>query len=454
VGNAERDPIGPEGPSIRVGLLNAPTVHFSLSGRYRVASSGEILESGDYTASAQGSRVTIAGYQSARGASLDLSPLEFESCRTTIHAVTIGVDFHWQRQESQQFQGSLLLIPRGDDVLVVNRLPLENYLVSVISSEMSALCPSELLRAHSIVSRSWLLAQIRSNSGVSPSLTRPATAHSSEIIRWYDRESHVDFDVCADDHCQRYQGISKAFSAEAFDAVQSTRGCVLIFDDEVCDARYSKSCGGVTEEFRTAWADRDVPYLSAVRDFDTGAASLMPNLTGEEAARSWIESSPPAFCNPRSTELLARILPDFDQETRDFYRWRVDYSQQELRQIITERLGDDLGPITDLKPLTRGKSGRIIRLEILGGRESLVVGKELEIRRILSRSHLYSSAFIVRTQQQTDAKYPERFTLVGAGWGHGVGLCQIGAAVMAGEGYQHRHILEHYFSGVELKSLY
>jgi peptidoglycan hydrolase-like amidase len=444
-----------EEPIIRVGLVIAPTIRFDLAGHYKT-STGEILGSGNYEASSEGHEVRLGGHDATTSV-LTLSPLDPESCRATIHDVTIGVDFHWQQRESQQFQGNIVLVARPEGLLALNELPLENYLVSVISSEMSASCPQELLCAHAIVSRSWLLAQMQrkapsptANAGRPPSSQPPAT----EIIRWYDRESHEDFDVCADDHCQRYQGISKAFSAEVFDAVRSTRGRVLMFEGEVCDTRYSKSCGGMTEEFRAAWEDRDVPYLSAIYDGTDSPALARKPLDVEVNAGAWIESVPPAFCNTRSTELLSRILPSFDQQTLDFYRWRIVYTQEELSEIVGQRLGVDLGRITELKPLLRGKSGRIVRLHIIGSRGSLVVGKELEIRRTLSRSHLYSSAFVVQTEKRDASEQPEKFTLIGAGWGHGVGLCQIGAAVMADSGDSHQQILQHYFTGAELRSIY
>jgi peptidoglycan hydrolase-like amidase len=348
---------------------------------------------------------------------------------------------------------------------LINELPLESYLVSVISSEMSAACPPELLRAHSVVSRSWLLAQLSktaSRTGLEQAATIQADSRMidnppGEIIRWYDRESHTDFDVCADDHCQRYQGISKAFSPEAFDAIRNTRGRVLVSNDEVCDARYSKSCGGMTEVYRAAWEQREVTYLASAYDGPGEISDYLMPLTIEANAEAWITSSPPAYCNNISPELLGRILPGFDQETRDFYRWQVSYSQDELREILQARLGVDFGSILALEPLERGESGRIIRLRIRGEAKTIVIGKELEIRRALSRSHLYSSAFVVlaaRDERDRAKNYPKQFRLIGAGWGHGVGLCQIGAAVMADQGHTHIEILAHYFKGTTLRSLY
>lgn len=440
-------------PTIRVGLITgAREVKFALAGGF-AADAGESAGDGAYTASAENGSVKLNGV--ARSQEFALSPSDFDSCRFTVHGVKIGIDFHWQREESQQFQGNLRLVAGGDSLTVINELPLESYLVSVISSEMSALCPAELLRAHAVVSRSWLLAQLRrAASGPTPA-SEQIKVSSGEMIRWYDRESHRGFDVCADDHCQRYQGISKAFSQAAFDAVQDTRARTLVFSDEICDARYSKSCGGMTEVYRAAWEDKEAPYLSSVYDVPGSEPSgySMP-LSNDANAEAWIASSPPAYCGVVTPELLARIVPAFDQETPDFYRWRVDYTQEELSEILHSRLERDFGRVRALKAVERGESGRIIKLRIVGERQTLVIGKELEIRRALSRSHLYSSAFVVRAEHGHLSDYPARFTLIGAGWGHGVGLCQIGAAVMADRGHTHEEILSHYFKNAKTIALY
>jgi SpoIID/LytB domain protein len=388
-----------------------------------------------------------------------LTPADFDASRATIHGITIGVDFHWETSESQTFQGSVVLSPQADRLLVINELPLEAYLVSVISSEMSASAPRELLRAHAIVSRSWLLAQMRNRYKQTSDVVHDTDASpdgipETEMIRWWDRENHADFDVCADDHCQRYQGISKAFSKEAFEAVRDTRGKVLMWGDEICDARYSKSCGGMTEEFRAAWDDRELPYLRARYDAEGETAGYQMPLTVESNAEEWIKSKPAAFCNTDSVEVLARMLPGFDQETRDFFRWRVEYSNDELTRIILDRAGLDLGRLVSLEAIERGKSARIIRLKIVGEKRTVVIGKELQIRRALSRSHLYSSAFVVEAQRDSSSAYPANFTLIGAGWGHGVGLCQIGAAVMADQDFRHESILAHYFDRTSLREFY
>ncbi len=356
-----------------------------------------------------------------------LTPADFASCAFALDDVTIGIGFHWERKERQVFRGTLRITRRSGGLTAINDVSLEDYVTSVISSEMSASCPIELLKAHAVISRSWL-------KGALPG-PGPPQPPDHEILRWYGRETHGDFEVCADDHCQRYQGITKAFSAAASEAVRATAGEFLRYNGAICDARFSKACGGITERYATAWDDRDVPYLRPVYDGAAPSCSYSPE--------TWIRSTPAAYCNTRDRELLARILPGFDQETQDFYRWQVEYTAEELGELVRSRLGLDLGPIRDLQPLARGPSGRIFRLKISGERDAIIIGKELEIRRALSRSHLYSSAFVVDRESG-------RFVLRGAGWGHGVGLCQIGAAVMASEGKSYREILRHYYRGAEI----
>ncbi|MGC2495885.1 SpoIID/LytB domain-containing protein [Candidatus Binatus sp.] len=359
-----------------------------------------------------------------------LTPSDLASCAFALEDVTIGIGFHWERKERQVFRGTFRLIKRESGLTVINDVPLEEYVTSVISSEMSASCPLELLKAHAVISRSWLwfpkVNPARAASG-------QRQAHDPhEILRWYGREAHPDFDVCADDHCQRYQGITKAFSPAAAEAVRATAGEFLRYNGMICDARFSKCCGGITERYATAWEDADIPYLESISDSAAQSHSYTPE--------AWIRSSPPAYCHTNDSELLSRVLPGFDQETQDFYRWQVAYTPEELADLINKRLGVALGPIRDLQALARGPSGRIYRLKVTGERDYIIIGKELEIRRALSRTHLYSSAFVVDTE-------PDRFVLRGAGWGHGVGLCQIGAAVMANEGKTYTEILQHYYRG-------
>ena len=356
-----------------------------------------------------------------------LVPADPETCAFALDDVTIGIGFHWERKERQVFRGALRVLRRPGGLTVVNELPLEAYVASVISSEMSATCPLELLKAHAVISRSWL------KGPAARGVASPSASPEGEILRWYGREAHADFEVCADDHCQRYQGITKAVSPAVEAAVRATDGEMLLFGGAICDARFSKCCGGLTERYATAWDDQEVPYLVS---FPDGLRDPLP-----ADLESFVRSSPAAFCNTTDAALLARILPGFDQETTDFFRWTVTWDPAELGALVAARLGVDLGPIVALEPLARGPSGRIFRLRIAGERGAIVVGKELEIRRALSRSHLYSSAFVV------DRDDAGRFVLTGAGWGHGVGLCQIGAAVMAERGYGYREILAHYYPG-------
>jgi stage II sporulation protein D len=361
--------------------------------------------------------------------------------------VTIGIRFHWERKEDQVFEGNLILTARdAANITIINEISLENYLVSVISSEMSGTAPREFLKVHSIISRSWLLAALERKNAAKIPVGRPGT---DELIRWYNREDHDIFDVCADDHCQRYQGVTKIISDMAADAVNETRGHVIAYGGKICDARYFKACGGITENYETAWEDTPIPYLVSISD----AEDALPAIGSEEKAAEWIQSSPDVYCNTQDEELLAEILPGFDRETTHFFRWKVEYSRIQLEEIIRQKSRIDFGTLHDLKPLERGPSGRIKRLKITGSKQSIVIGKELEIRRWLSPTHLYSSAFIVSAHGGTDGS-PDRFIFDGAGWGHGVGLCQIGAAVMAKKGFTARDILGHYFTGAEIAKIY
>jgi SpoIID/LytB domain protein len=366
-----------------------------------------------------------------------------------LEGVTIGVNFHWERAENQVFKGSLKLITGEDNLIAVNIIDVEEYLISVISSEMSAKASLELLKAHAVISRSWLLAQIEKNkiAQAKDHVSQSFIETDEEIIRWYDKEDHSLFDVCADDHCQRYQGITRASSNIEMvkRAVSETRGQVLYSEGRICDARFSKCCGGVFEEFQNCWEDTPVPYLVKRRDSESPLD--IPNLANEEEAGKWIRTSPHAFCNTTDKSILEQVLNNYDQETVDFYRWKVSYSRQELSELVKKRSGIDFGLIQELIPVQRGTSGRLVKLKIVGDKKTLIIGKELEIRRILSSSHLYSSAFTVDVEGDT-------FVLTGAGWGHGVGLCQIGAAVMGAKGYGWRNILSHYYIGAEIKELY
>lgn len=370
-----------------------------------------------------------------------------------LRGVTIGINFHWERKENQSFRGSVKFIIENSKVTAINILGVEEYLTSVISSEMSATASIELLKAHAVISRSWLLAQIEKNEEITQSGSEYNTMIETEeeLIKWYDREDHTRFDICADDHCQRYQGITRASTAIVRAAIEQTRGELLMHDRKICDARYSKSCGGVFEEFHNCWEEKDMPYLVKQRDSKT--ETIIPDLTVEDNARVWILNSPESFCNTSDKKVLSQVLNNYDQETVNFYRWEVRYSAEQLSELIKKRSGTDYGDIIDLIPVQRGTSGRLIKLKIVGSKRTRIIGKELEIRRTLSESHLYSSAFIVEKIGGTAGK-PQEFLLKGAGWGHGVGLCQIGAAVMGEKGYKYNEILMHYFPGASVEKRY
>lgn len=433
-------------PEISVGIVNAQEIHFTLNARF--LAKGETV-SGNQQVSFEEGGILWNGNVYRE---LMFTPLD-EDSSFSLYDVTIGINFHWERQETQSFIGTLKLVVYEGKITAINILPAEDYLTSVISSEMNATSSLEFLKAHAVVSRSWLLAQIEKRKAMSKkqgdffSFVKTDT----EYIRWYDREDHTIFDVCADDHCQRYQGITKATNQSVAEAVKATRGQVMMYKNSICDARFSKCCGGITEEFDTCWENKKYPYLTAVRDDKNDAA--MPDLTIEEEADKWIRSTPDGFCNTHDKHILSQILNNYDQETTNFYRWKVRYTQEELAELIRTNTKCDYGQIIDLIPVERGKSGRISKLKIVGTLKTLIIGKELEIRRTLSDTHLFSSAFVVdKGPQQDDA--PAWFELTGAGWGHGVGLCQIGAAVMGEKGYNYNDILLHYYKDADIRKLY
>ena len=345
--------------------------------------------------------------------------LQFSAGSFTLYGVTIGVDFHWQRSRDLSYSGILEFIVEGDKITAVNKVDVEEYLLSVISSEMKASAGVEFLKAHAVISRSWVLSQIRdkrrSKAGANGMVDTP-----EKYIHWFDHEDHTAFDVCADDHCQRYQGINMAVGDNVRQALADTCGEVLAYGGNICDARFSKCCGGVSEVFSTCWEDEDYPYLQSVKD---------------------------PFCDTSDAEILSQVLNDYDLETQDFYRWEQRYTQEELSELICRRSGIDFGVVEDLVPLERGVSGRIKRLLVKGSERTMEIGKELIIRRWLSESHLKSSAFEIR-REGTD------FVMEGRGWGHGVGLCQIGAAVMGSRGYNYKEILAWYYPGAEIEKCY
>jgi SpoIID/LytB domain protein len=436
-------------PDVTVGIVSAQKIHFSLNKPY-LAKGEKVL--GEQVVEFSEGGVLWNGNQYSQ---LTFHPQSADAS-FSLSNVTIGVNFHWERKETQTFLGTLRFVVESDKIVAINELPVEKYLESVISSEMSATSSLELLKAHAVISRSWLLAQMKKRREVAESGNNffSFTKKEDTLIRWYDREDHTLFDVCADDHCQRYQGITKETSPHVAEAIRQTKGQILMDGEEICDARFSKCCGGITEEFQYCWEDTPKTYLTAVRDIALGVEHTLPNLTNEEEAEKWIRFNPPAFCNTQDKKILSEVLNDYDQETVNFYRWKETLSQEKLQQLIADKLKMDLGAILDMKAVERGKSGRISKLQIIGTEKTFTIGKELEIRRMLSDSHLLSSAFVVDKYDMDEQGVPQRFELIGAGWGHGVGLCQIGAAVMGEQGYHYDAILLHYYQGAEIKKLY
>lgn len=455
-------------PKVEVGILFEPQIEFILLTPYHV--SGKEVN-GKQTVTYDEGKILWNGRQYDE---LMFEPLQESVAAFELLDVTIGINFHWERKEDQRFQGSLKIIVENGKLTGINVIRVEDYLTSVISSEMSATASLELLKAHAVISRSWLLANlsglqtdklqlpvgndtIRNKNANQDNAAncQPSTADCQ--LKWYERDSHTHFDVCADDHCQRYQGITRASTDIVRQAIAATRGQVLTSEGRICDARFSKCCGGAFEEFQYCWEDIKYPYLAKQHDYLTGnekTAPELPDLTQESEADRWIRTSPEAFCNTTDKKILSQVLNNYDQETTDFYRWKVEYTQDELSALILKRSGIDYGQIIDLVPVARGTSGRLWKLKIVGTKKTLTIGKELEIRRTLSPSHLYSSAFVVDRAEVSEAGIPGRFILTGAGWGHGAGLCQIGAAVMGEQGYKYDEILLHYYIGASIDQLY
>ena len=413
--------------NVNVGIVRASNISFTLNGEY-TANDG--VFSGRQTVSYADGRISWMGKEYEE---LLFVP-QTEDCSFSLEDVVIGVNFHWERKQTQTFLGTLRFIVDGEKIQVINTLPVERYLESVISSEMSATSSLELLKAHAVISRSWLLSQIenRGKAKLQPSqesdaMVREQTGDTIRIIRWYDREDHQLFDVCADDHCQRYQGITNSANKHVLEAVRATHGQILTYDGEICDTRFAKCCGGITEEYRYCWENINKPYLKSVHD---------------------------PYCNTHDTAVLAEVLNDYDQETQDFYDWFVSYTQQELSALIERKQGIHIGRVRHIEALEKGLSGRISLLKITGEYKTLIIGKELEIRKTLSDTHLYSSAFTVHEQDADADGFPTRFVFNGRGWGHGVGLCQIGAAVMGARGVSYDDILSYYYVGAKLEKAY
>lgn len=436
-----------EAPIVNVGIMTQKAVSIVFHGEYIHTESSTFL-TGEQRALFVNGKIV---YNGKLYKELFFEPASLHAS-FDLKAVTIGVDFHWQRQEDQRFRGSLNLVADNEGIVVINSIDVEEYLTSVISSEMSATASKELLKAHAVISRSWLLAQIEKNLNLSNSGESYESIYRDrdQLIRWYDREDHTLFDVCADDHCQRYQGITRASTPIVREVIHETRGEILTDGQSICDARFSKCCGGATEQFEHCWEPQPHSYLTVVRDSKEVSC---PDLTDPTEAEMWIRNSPNAFCHTTDENILSQVLNNYDQETTHFYRWKVSYTQKELAELIHRKSGINFGEIQDLIPLQRGTSGRIEKLQIVGTRRTYTIGKELEIRRTLSETHLYSSAFVV-DKEDRQMNIPQQFVLTGAGWGHGVGLCQIGAAVMGAQGYSYTEILKHYFRGAQIERRY
>ncbi|MDH7604072.1 MAG: SpoIID/LytB domain-containing protein [Melioribacter sp.] len=443
-------------PEISIGILSNKEIRFDLYGEFFENTTNKGL-SGNFLATLNNNKIILT--QNSReifsSEEIILTPKDIEEESFVLYDVIIGKQFHWERKEKQRFRGTLKIIIDENNLTAINIIPLDEYLVSVISSEMSANCSIELLKAHAIISRSWVLAQLEKTKNFS-SINEVIT--ENEIIRWYHRNDHTKYDFCADDHCQRYQGITKILNEKAYEAVDMTRGLVLMYDNKICDTRYSKCCGGITESYENVWEPVRYHYLVPVLDYKFEVEGLDYDLTKEENFEHWIKSSPHAFCNTTNKKILSQILNQFDiQENisseQNYYRWKIEYSQDEISDIILSKSGIDFGNIVDLIPIERGYSGRIIRLKIIGTKKTLTIGKELEIRKTLSKTHLYSSAFITK-KENIIGNIPSKFILYGCGWGHGVGLCQIGAAVMGEMGYLFDEILSHYYKGAKIHKIY
>jgi len=441
-------------PEIQIGIFSGNEISFTLNNMFR-ESQGEFAISGTCMAYCSGKEIVIENDKRkyVNAGAVIILPVSEDASSFVLNAVTIGVDFHWQRKEDQVFKGALKLIIEDDKITAINIITIEDYLISVISSEMSATSSEELLRAHAVVSRSWLLAQMEKSRSIGTGKQKYESHFVSEgeIVRWWDREDHKNYDVCADDHCQRYQGITRASTPVVEKVIHDTFGEVLTSDGHICDTRYYKCCGGVTELFENVWEPVHHSYLQKAIDAPQSTVFFNIDLEKEENAVKWILGSPDAFCNTVDKNVLSEILNDYDQETNDFFRWKVSYSQKELSDLIMSRTGIDFGTVTGLIPVERGVSGRIIKLKIKGTLKTMTIGKELQIRKALSATHLYSSCFFVETAEKNGETY---FILHGAGWGHGVGLCQIGAAVMGSKDYKYNEILSHYFKGAVLEKLY
>lgn len=445
-------------PNVEVGIVISNKLEFVFEGDYNSKSNLQKY-SGQIIASVDGNSIVVNHNNIKYNFDDEVvfTPENFTASDCEVKDVVIGIGFHWEQKEVQKFQGDIKLKIIDGKIQLINVLPIENYLYSVISSEMRGDSSLELLKSHAIISRSWLLAQIEKQNELRDTDENYSLIHETEdeYIRWYDREDHNEFHVCADDHCQRYQGTTRAHNPNVIKAIKETEGIVLMGDNgKIADARFSKSCGGVVEKFENCWEPINHSYLQAFPDLDHSPEGYNLDFTYEPNAEKFISESPEAYCNTTDEKILSQVLNDYDHMAKnDFYRWTVELTQQEIANLINTKSVFDFGDIIDLIPVERGDSSRLIKLKIVGSKLTKIIGKELEIRRILSESHLYSSAFTVKKEDGENG-IPSKFILRGAGWGHGVGLCQIGAAVMGEKGFNYKEILAHYFRGSDIEKKY
>ena len=440
-------------PVVKVGILSDEKIEFGLYGNYSAYGFNQTFN-GVINAELKDGKIICRFEQKTVEVSdeIQFDPSNEKIDYFLFNEIKIGQSFHWEYKEKERFRGSLLLKKWEGKIVVINLINIENYLRSVISSEMSDKSTLQALKAHAVVSRSWILSHMTTEEFKKNKIENELEK-DTEHITWTKRQEHTLYDVCATDHCQRYHGITKLSTGMALRAINETKGLVLTYKNKICDTRYSKCCGGISESFENVWEPKKIEYLSSIIDYKFEPENYSMDFSNEECSRKWISNSPPAFCNTNDKTILSNILVKYDQQTNDFYRWEVKYNQQTLAKIIKDKTVIDFGEIIDLIPGERGDSSRLITLKIVGTKKTLIVGKELEIRRILSKTHLYSSAIVIEKQDVKEG-VPQKFIIKGAGWGHGVGLCQIGAAVMSAEGYKFDEILSHYFSKATLKKIY
>lgn len=429
---------------VSVGIIeNAKKICGILQGEYML--NGKKAVTGPFDAQIFEGKISLEIQGELFISDKDVSFLSKKDSCFFLKNVALGKGFHWESSETQVFFGDLVLkVRNNNNFCVVNRVDIEDYVRSVVASEMSSFAPIEFLKAHAIVARTWVLAKItKKEKGFHPH------KQNGEILRIYDESDHDLFDICADDHCQRYHGFTKVLSDQVDKAVRDTDGIVLKYGETFCDARYSKCCGGRTEVYSTAWEDKDLPYLISVSD---GQVEFPP-IRNEAEMEKWVRSRPPAFCNVQEKKLLSTILNNVDLTTENFFRWQLKLEREEIEDLLKKKAGIDLGEIKKIVPAIRGPSGRIKKLLVEGEKGSVLLGKELEIRRVLSHTHLLSSAFFIEEERDKKNRL-KSVKLFGAGWGHGVGMCQIGAAVMAHMGYTCKEILKHYYRGARLENIY